>query len=434
MQSFELGLTYWPRHAAFQLWEASDRGAIRDELAHIVTLGFQQIRLCLLWEAFQPGSQRIGSIAFRSLEQLLDLAHEAGLKVVPVLFPVAIAGALMLPDWANGVSLIEELAEGDLDDLLPRPNNVNIVSAASYRLNQAPDLFSYRPILRAQRYLIQELVGYFGTHPVIRAWQLGEGLEYVHAPTRVNTVQRWYASMADAVRAQRPKAYTIAMLSARGLTQSQGPGPAHANANCDALAISAAPPEPEHAVRRTDYPVFLHHLASALAERHVLVSDLGLPSTTVTGGEWRISSHAGQNGPVFFGDPEQQASYLEVALARLLQAGVAGVWLPAYSDYGQAHWNAAPLDRSLHSRSQGLVDISGREKPAAQAVQTFAKRLAQAADIAVQPGDQQAVPLEEPQRPDQANSVPVPGDIDPERYWRDPAGEFMRLWGEWVAR
>ena len=134
---------------------------------------------------------------------------------MPVLFPVTIAGALMLPGWANGVSLIEELAEGDFDDMLPTPNNVNVVCAANYRLNQAPDLFSYRPILRAQRYLIQELVGYFGTHPAISAWQLGEGLEYVHAPARTNTAQHWYASMADAVRAQRPKAHTCLLYTSR---------------------------------------------------------------------------------------------------------------------------------------------------------------------------------------------------------------------------
>ncbi len=356
--------------------------------------------------------------------------------VVPVLFPISIAGALMLPDWANGVSLIEELIEGDGDDILPQPYQFSIVSAGSYRINQAPDLLSYKPHLRAQRYLIEQLVGYFGAHSAISAWQLGDGLEYIHLPRSTAAVERWYAIMADAVRAQRPKARTIAMISAQGLRHSHGPRPAHAIAHCDAIAVSAAPPEPEHARRRSDYSAFLQHLVSGLCERHALVSDLGIATSPVKGGEWRISSHAGHSAQVFFGDSEQQATYLEVALSRLLQAGAAGAWLPAYSDYGQAHWTSPPLERSPHSRSQGLIDITGREKAAAQAVQSFSSQLGQASRSEEQESGEAG--MREQQQPkagqlQEAVQRPVPSDIDPERYWRDPDSEFARLWREWVT-
>lgn len=413
MQDFMLGLSYWPRQAAFQLWQSNDPGAMRDEFAHIATLGFSQIRLCLLWEAFQPGPQRIGSMAFRILEQALDLAQEAGLGVMPVLFPINIAGALMLPGWANGVSLIEELVAGEHAATLPTPYAVPVVCAGSERLNQAPDLFSYQPIIRAQRYLIQELVGYFGMHPAIRAWQLGEGLEYIHPPSSAQAVQHWYSTMADAIRAQQPQAQVLAMISAHALQHSQGPRPDQAMLACDAIAISVAPPEPDGASRRSDYPCFLQHFVSGLAQRHAMVSDLGIPSSAVKGGEWRSSSNAGRSGLVFFGDSEQQALYLEAALKRLVQAGAPGAWLPAYSDYGPAHWTAPPLNRSISSRSLGLIDISGREKVVAQSVSAFVKASGSGAGT-------------------QSQHTATPTDVDPERYWRNPAEEFAHLWREWV--
>ena len=71
-QPFSLGLTYWPRRSAFGWWQNYDRGATRDELAHVAALGCDTVRLCLRWEDFQPGPQRINSAALRALEHALD--------------------------------------------------------------------------------------------------------------------------------------------------------------------------------------------------------------------------------------------------------------------------------------------------------------------------------------------------------------------------
>src|SRR4051812_4025639 len=96
---FSVGLTYWPRRTAFRWWQAFDRAETRDELAHIAALGCDTVRFCLRWEDFQPGQRRINSAALDALEQALDAAAEAGLRVVAALFPVAVGGALQLPAW-----------------------------------------------------------------------------------------------------------------------------------------------------------------------------------------------------------------------------------------------------------------------------------------------------------------------------------------------
>src|SRR6478672_10531095 len=108
-EPFSLGLTYWPRRSAFGWWQAYDRGATRDELAHVATLGCNTVRFCLRWEDFQPSARRINSAVLRALEHALDAAQAAGLGVVAALFPASVGGALHVPRWANGVDVLDEL-------------------------------------------------------------------------------------------------------------------------------------------------------------------------------------------------------------------------------------------------------------------------------------------------------------------------------------
>ena len=79
------------------------------------------------------------------------------------------------------------------------------------------------------------------------------------------------------------------------------------------------------------------------------------------------------------------------------------------ADYPAALWRMPPLDHAIRERTLGLVDASGREKPAARALQRFA-------------AERRTVRV-----------VAPPLDADPERYWRDPQREFERLWGEFGA-
>ncbi|KPV53039.1 hypothetical protein SE17_11950 [Kouleothrix aurantiaca] len=57
--TFSIGVTYWPRRAGFLWWRAFDRGAVREELAHVAALGCDTVRFCLSWEEFQPSPQRV---------------------------------------------------------------------------------------------------------------------------------------------------------------------------------------------------------------------------------------------------------------------------------------------------------------------------------------------------------------------------------------
>src|SRR5829696_6266393 len=216
IEPFSLGLTYWPRRTAFGWWQSYDRGATRDELAHVAALGCDTVRFCLRWEEFQPGPQRINSAALHALEHALDTAGEAGLRVVVALFPVALGGALQLPSWANGADPLDELLRGQrrggVTISTPPAGAPPLLYDGGYRSNKAGDLFSDTRVLEAQRYLIHELVGYFGPHPALYAWQLGEGLERVRAPDAAAAPREWFALMAEALRAAQPGAHVLGVI------------------------------------------------------------------------------------------------------------------------------------------------------------------------------------------------------------------------------
>jgi len=412
---FSLGLTYWPRRAGYGWWRAFDRGETREELAHVASLGCDTVRFCLRWEDFQPGAQRINSGAFSALEQALDAAQEVGLGVVAALFPVASGGALQIPEWANGGDPIDELRAaarliGPTIVLRPR-GGPSLLYNGGYRTNQASDLFTNVRILEAQRYLIRELAGYFRSHPALAMWQIGEGLERIHKPDSAQAVAEWFATMAEALREQHAQARILGVTSIRGLTTSAGPRPMHIAASFGLVGVAADPPELPKAKRPNHGPyiAYLHALTAALAERPVLVTSLGLPTTPNGQAGWISDTVYGRPTHTYRADPEEQAAFIETVLDRLHRDGARGAWLASYADYPQALWRTPPLDRTIRERTLGIVDADGREKPAAHTLRRFGG-----------------------QRPTVAQGV-RPIDVDLERYWREPKRSFDDLWREFTS-
>jgi hypothetical protein len=407
-----LGLTYWPRRKGYGWWRAFDRAEAREELAHVAALGCDTVRFCLRWEDFQPGPRRINGGALDALEHALDAAHEAGLRVVLALFPVAIGGALQIPEWANGTDPINELrrvAKVVGPAMIVRPGGgPPLLYGDGYHRNQTDDLFADARLLDAQRYLIREVAGYFRSHPALEVWQIGEGLERIRKPGSAQAVAEWFAAMGEALREQDPQARLLGVTSARGLTTSTGPRPQDLAQSFGLVGVAADPPErpTQRQSSHTTYVAFMHALTAALAERLVIVSSLGLPTTLNGPAGWINDTAYGRSLQAYQAEPEEQVAFVEVALDRLHHDGARGAWLAAYADYPQPLWQMPPLDRAIRERTLGIVDADGREKPAARALRAFAA-----------------------QRPTVVNVEP-PIAVDPERYWREPKRSFEELWRE----
>ena len=109
MNDFSLGATYWPRRKGSLLWTKFDRGEVREEFQQLAAIGLNTVRLPLRWEDFQPRPERVAVRALRMLEQTLQQAGDAGLRVVPQLLPLTVAGAIHLPAWTTAASFAADL-------------------------------------------------------------------------------------------------------------------------------------------------------------------------------------------------------------------------------------------------------------------------------------------------------------------------------------
>jgi hypothetical protein len=412
-ENFSLGITYWPRRVAHRWWRAFDRSETREELAHIAALGCDTVRFYLRWEDFQPQPQHLNSAAMQALEHALESADAAGLRVVAALFPAAIDGSLQVPAWANRTNIIGDLQRtarfGPV--LVIRPTlQAPLLYEGAYHANQTRDMFDDATILDAQRYLVREVVGYFGSHPALWAWQPGEGLERVHKPGSAEAVHEWLAMIGEAIRAHDTDARILGVTSARGVAMRPGPRPEHLADTCDLIGVAADPPEAvQEQPLHTSYVAYLHALTAALARKPTLVTSLALPTAPDGRADWIADSAYGRPTRAYLGDADEQASFVGTALDQLRRAGAPGAWLANYADYPTELWRRPPLDRVTRARSLGVVDAEGHEKPAAAVLRAFAAARHTVADV--------APPLE----------------VDPERYWRDPQRGFVELWHQFSS-
>lgn len=422
-QDFALGLTYWPRRRAgaegvLSSWVDADFGAVRAELGHIAELGVGLVRIELRWAEAQPGPARIGSVALRGLERALDLAQDSGLRVVIGLMSGALGAVMHLPDWAVGLRLPPGRLRAPItlpDDLPP------ILAGDRYRREPARDLYADAELRSAQEYLLREVIGNFGAHPAVAGWLLGADLARPRPYASAAAAAAWWTDLAERVRTHGVSTI-FGQVGAAELASTDSLRP-EAIFGAGAGVVVAAPPPglltpaPPWSERGA---TFLHALVAGLLHAEarrdvpVVVADLGLPS--VTAGQyagWREVEDYGQPARAFFADADEQAALVETGLEALYRAGAAGVWLAAYADHPEGLWGLPPLDRDIPARSRGLVAPDGREKPAAAALRAFAERLCSG------------------QLPAPAGPPALP--IDPERYWRDPAGNLRELWADWQA-
>ena len=70
--TFELGVNYWPRRRAMYMWREHDLAEVRDDMAHIASMGFDVVRVFVLMEDFLP---RPRTVATEMVERMAVLGH-----------------------------------------------------------------------------------------------------------------------------------------------------------------------------------------------------------------------------------------------------------------------------------------------------------------------------------------------------------------------
>jgi len=115
--AFRLGVNYWPARTAMYWWDDVRFPEVDRDMARIADLGFQEARIFLLWERFQPGPDRVSDDALLSLETVLRAAERHNIGLVVSLFCGHMSGVNWLPGWAvdqSAASTIRTVSRGQV--------------------------------------------------------------------------------------------------------------------------------------------------------------------------------------------------------------------------------------------------------------------------------------------------------------------------------
>lgn len=392
---FRLGINYWPARTAMGWWTSFDPAEVAADFHRIAACGFDSVRIFLTWEDFQPARSRVDATMVSRLVSTLDAASNAGLSVIPTLFTGHMSGVNWLPHWALGDAASEQ--------------RFRIVSSGRVVASRPASWYTDASIVQAQAALASEVAEALSGHQALWAWDLGNENSNCAIPPDTAHAREWLVRIAGAVRdADRGALITIG-LHMEDLEQDRKLGPQQAGEVCDFLTMHGYPGYAAWADGPTDERVlpFLARLTRWLSGgAAVLFAEFGIPTNAGEGLD---------RGPVAgilsvpLVDQQTAASYIDRALAALLECGSTGAMLWCYSDYAEAIWGLPPLDRAVHERSFGLWRADATPKPAVAVVKAFA---AQGVKVT---GD--------PPTPDRTWI-----DIDPVEYWRAPGRELPRLY------
>jgi endo-1,4-beta-mannosidase len=293
------------------------------------------------------------------LVECLEIAKNSGLSLMPTLFTGHMSGVNWIPPWALGEGV------GDA--------RFRVVSNRSFAAPGLRNWYTDDAVLRAQTALASTVARALAGHDALWAWDLGnENSNCVVPPSRAEG-RNWLLRVSDAIRNADPDALVTVGLHMEDLEQDRRLWPAEAAEACDFLQMHGYPGYAAWARGPTDEALlpFLARVTRWLGGgMDVLFAEFGVPTYRRGDPEGERVRRTSQAELV---EEEEAASYVERALAALLESGSTGALLWCHADYVPGIWENPPLDKAVHERSFGLWRADGSPKPALDAVEKFAK-------------------------------------------------------------
>lgn len=387
--SFELGINYWPRRSAMYMWTELDIAEVRDDMMHIAALGFDVVRVFALTKDFLPAASTVELRMVQRLVEVVRAAADARLSVVPTLIVLNMSGRIWWPAWMLD-------AQG-----------------------RHGDLFSDPAILRAQALLAATCARSLAGDAAIRGFDLANEIDDAQRPRTREAAREWASMLATAIRTAAPGARIRIGAHLPSLTTDNNMRVDDLACVADEDVMHAYPLYSEFARSFVDPELvsFACALTAGLsgAGRRTLMQEFGLcTAPPEAAGRMITDDFLGHPRSQYLASEEEQATYYDAVLERLLLTGAAGAYAWCYSDYDPRLFDRPPFASAVRERTFGIVRADGSEKPAAGVFRKFSHRrdngtLAQSA-------------------------VPPALDVSADEYYRAPAKNFERLYSQWVAK
>jgi len=320
-----VGANWVPAVAAMEWPYEWDPKGIEADFARMHELGFNTIRLDMVWAWFEPRPGDFNPEAFQRLDFLISLAHRYHIYLHPMLL---IGG---------------EVGEAFWD--------------VPYRNGRNPQSDPY--MLRLETDFAAEFARRYGKEPAILAWDLtDEPPFWISDQTTDSMAINWTRLLAGAIRRHDSLHPLVVGTSMQDV--ERGPfRPDNLRDDVDFFSVHPysiyAPklfPDPMLSGRGT-YGAAFETALSGSAGRPVMVQEIGASSAQY--------------------EPGQIAAYLRSNLYSALGAGANGFLIWCYTDAAPRQYRLVPYLRSPHETQFGLTTWEGKERPAARMFEEFEK-------------------------------------------------------------
>ena len=320
-----VGANWVPAKAAMEWPYEWDPSSIEADFARMHELGFNTIRLDMVWGWFEPRPGDFNPEAFRELDFLTSLAHRYHIYLHPMLL---IGG---------------EVGEAFWD--------------VPYRHGRNPQSDPY--MLRLETDFAAEFARRYAKETAILAWDLtDEPPFWISEQTTDSMAINWTRLLSGAIR----RFDSLHPLVVGTSMEDVGRGafrPDNLRDEVDFFSVHPYTiyaqklfPDPMLSARGT-YGAAFETALSGSAGRPVMVQEIGASSAQY--------------------EPQQIAAYLRASLYSALGAGANGFLIWCYTDAAPQQYRLVPYLRSPHETQFGLTTWEGKERPAAEMFEDFEK-------------------------------------------------------------
>lgn len=191
--SFSTGINYWPIGKAMNWWKEFDAKEVAGDFARLKELGFDNVRIFLIWEDFQPQPGKMNEESLKNMGKVLDIADSTGLKVMPTFFTGHMSGINFLPKW---VLTKIKMDDNDLSKYHQQ------YSDGAYSKRKPRNIFKDEKMLKAEEFQVQEVVKKFSNHNAVSGWDLGNGITRLFSKEYRNfkEVENWRDRLTGVIK------------------------------------------------------------------------------------------------------------------------------------------------------------------------------------------------------------------------------------------
>ncbi len=320
---YPIGVNYWPRRTAVEMWTNWDPERISADLQEIRALGLNTVRFFLRTADFADANGSIDPKALEKLDTFLALCREHGLYALPSFFVGHMSGMNFPIPWEQG-----------------------------------RDFYTDPEVLARSRRFVQAIVARYRDEAAILGWLLSNEITNHTDKRETHILLEWMRNLYQAIREIDPRR---PIAPGDGADDLKGLGLGYPEGTLKGIEEMKGG---EDFVSLHHYYGFYYGDGDTMRFSHapaavVRLCDIGLP---VLVEEFGVSTALWSEAA--------QAAYFRVLLFSTWAAGAAGALAWCWSDFPTA--DLPPYSHQPHELFFGITRADGSEKPAAGEMRRFA--------------------------------------------------------------